>query len=295
MRVHERVEEDSDRGMKCSSSRCMFVSTNRRDLKRHTDRCSFVMLDQELRTNEIKHQQLLDNVLTRHREEMDNQKQKYEQQLIQQQIEYEKQLARLVGQNESQLIQIDQLSAMAKQAIDKPVTVNNNSVTTTNNLNNISNILCDAQTYEECLNPDRLTSIALEHFEPYFWKGQQGVAEFLVKEVIKTKDGKMLLVCTDHTRQKFRYFTQDRQITDDIGAIQFTQKISAPMKVVCNEVYDKITKDIEIQKLERRPGKIDILDEKVDMAMQKYIDIKMIDNEDENGRYKNTLATLLKV
>ena len=189
------------------------------------------------------------------------------------------------------------IAEIAKQP--KNNTINNNIKTQNNqnNTNNIQNILTDYKTYEEYTNKDRIFSIARENnIEKYFWEGQRGIAEFVNDHIAKTDNGKMIICCTDPTRNRFKYKNESNGISEDIDAHMFTKKISEPIKKIYSDVHNNIQKDIQHQ---LKSGSKDYtkseLECKKDIALEKNTEIQMISNYKENGEYRKAILTHLKV
>lgn len=176
------------------------------------------------------------------------------------------------------------IKELAEKAIDRPTIKNQN------NLNNFQTILTDSKIYDENTEHNRVLDIARIKMEDYFWKGQKGIAQFCLDHIVKTNDGKMILCCTDPSRKRFKFVNADGQFKDDIEARIFTQKISVPIKIVCEEVFKDITKKIDDDKSHDN-GFLDI---KKGIAMEKLIEINDIDDNEKNSDYKNELSLLLK-
>lgn len=174
------------------------------------------------------------------------------------------------------------------------------TTTTNNNIKGnqtIQNVLCDYKTYEEYTDKDRIISIAKSNdMEKYFWNGQKGIAKFCVDHIAKTKDGKMLICCTDPSRKRFKYYTEKDQVKEDIDARNFTKKISEPIKEVCKEVFDNIQKNIEDQiNSDQSEYDSDFLSIKRGMAHERYIEIRNIDDNNNNSDYKKEISILLNI
>lgn len=269
----------------------------RTDWKRHLEKCVYLLTDAELQQKqeecericidlEQKFKYQLDKMANQNAETQ-NQMELEIQRLQCQNKSLEQELERLVEQFKSSQKMIEQL---AQRAIDKPTT------TTVNNNQRISNILCDPDTYAKRTNHDWIRAVAREKFEPYFWQGQRGVAQFMVDHIIKAEDGKMLICCTDPSRNRFRYLNADNHMKEDIEARIFTQTISVPIKSVCNEVFDQICKKLHTERQDAPNAfKLDLVDKKIMFAHNRLIEIRDIDNEEQNGDFKSELAVLLNV
>jgi hypothetical protein len=179
----------------------------------------------------------------------------------------------------------------------QPKTTTNTNTTNIRGNQNIQNILCDYKTYEEYTDKDRIISIAKNNdMEQYFWNGQKGIAKFCVDHIAKTDDGKMLICCTDPSRKRFKTVNNKDEIGEDIDARNFTKKIAEPIKEACKEVFDNIQRNIDYQiKSEEQEYDSGFLSIKRGMAHEKYIEIRNIDDNNNNGEYKKEIAILLNV
>lgn len=169
---------------------------------------------------------------------------------------------------------------------------------TTNNIRgnqNIKNFLTNSKTYEEQTDYDRIISIAKDaDMEKYFWRGQKGLAQFCVEHIAKTQDGKMIICCTDPSRARFKHINEKNELCEDIDARIFTSKISEPIKEVVEEVHNNIQKGLE-DRLTYSECDSNFLSSKKNLALEKYIEIKNINNNQYNKEYKKELSVLLNI
>jgi len=196
-------------------------------------------------------------------------------------------------------IQIDKMYStienLATKAIDKP-TINN----TTNNVRN--NIYSDKY-FLETLTPEEITKKCRNHLtEEVFFDGQPGIAKMCTEKIIKTKDEKVLLACTDVSRKKFKYIDEFGNVKEDYEARTFMEKVIGPIKKIGLEVYENIKSNIkdeeEVLKNKRDCESMDrktALHYKNDRASDCMKQILFIDVPAENGLFKNELAVLNKV
>ena len=178
----------------------------------------------------------------------------------------------------------------------QPKTTNTTNTTNIKN-QNIKNILTNNDKYEENTSRDYIISVGENtNMENYFWRGQKGVAQFVVENIVKTENGKMLLCCTDMTRYRFKYIGEKNEIKEDIEARNFTKKVSGPTKEVFEKVYNSIQEEIE-DRIVKRDVEYDssFLSTKRAMANKTYSEIQDIDNNQKNSEYKKELSTLINV
>ena len=125
----------------------------------------------------------------------------YLKQLNNQNKEYLKQLEN----KDEHIKQLElQLTNIALAGVTKVSTINN-----INNSNKILNIGC-----LDLNSTEKIKTILDDKFDHnYIIDGQKGVAQFVVDHYLKDDDGKLKYVCTDPSRQIFKY-------KDDLGDIQ---------------------------------------------------------------------------
>ena len=184
---------------------------------------------------------------------------------------------------------------LATKAIDKP-TINN----TTNNVRN--NIYSDKY-FLETLTPEEITKKCRNHLtEEVFFDGQPGIAKMCTENIIKTKDEKVLLACTDVSRKKFKYIDEFGNVKEDYEARTFMEKVIGPIKKIGLEVYENIKSNIKDEEEELKNKRdCESMDRKTalhyknDRASDCMKQILFIDVPSENGVFKNELAVLNKV
>lgn len=202
--------------------------------------------------------------------------QHYETELRELRNAYETRLAIQQHTLQSKEQQIEDLKVIVDKAIAKTGNVTN----IRNSQVNVMNVL--SEKYEGRTEHDFVLEVARKKFEPYFWDGQKGLANFCVDHIIRTRDGKMILCCTDPTRKRFKYLDADGDMREDIEARLFTEKMSVPISIVCEEVYEKIRTEIH-----------DTM--KRDIADSKFLELLNFKNNSNNTEYRQELCTLLNV
>jgi hypothetical protein len=221
-------------------------------------------------------QKRVDSEIERKQQEIHNLIQKYETEIREMKTAYETRIAIQENDLRGKEKQIEDLKVIVDKAIAKT-----GNVTNIKNSNvNVMNIL--SEKYEGRTEHDFVLEVAREKFEPYFWDGQRGLANFCVDHIIRTKDGKMILCCTDPTRKRFKYLDAQGDMKEDIEARLFTEKMSIPIAIVCEEVYEKIRAEIDDSM-------------KRDMADLKFLELIGFKNSSTNTEYRQELCTLLNV
>jgi hypothetical protein len=203
-----------------------------------------------------------------------------------------------IAEKERQIRELREMLDMANNTIAeiaKQPKINNNNTTNIKGNQTIKNILSDYKTYDEQTDYERILSIAKDaDMEKYFWRGQKGLAQFCVEHIAKTQDGKMIICCTDPSRGRFKHVNDKNELCEDIDARSFTSKISEPIKEVVEEVHNNIQKGID-DKLTDEECDPNFLSSKKNLALEKYIQIKNIDNNLYNKEYKKELCALLNI
>lgn len=196
----------------------------------------------------------------------------------------------------------ERLTVLLEKMMDKPLITNNTTTHTTNIKGNqmIQNVLASSDVYNRQIDSERIRSIPHKIIEKHFWLGQKGIARFCLNHIVKSSDDdgteKMILCCTDPSRKRFKYFNASNKIVEDIEARHFTDLISVPIKTVCREVYDMIIKKIEDDKKETTDVfDLDLLESRISIAQQKFLEINNIGDHQRNSEYKNELSILLNV
>lgn len=294
-RIGDAQHDDEVEELKCSSMQCDYKTRHRKDQRRHISKCVFVRID---------------NAITQAKSELQNeceiqiQDSKSEFLQIIERLNFDisdsrVQIARL--QSENQVLQRELIKAqeanqiLAKEAINRPTTTNNQH----NNNLKITNYLTDHQSYLSQTQPHRVRDMLDQHLETYFMDGQSGLARFLVEHIIKMNDGKLILVCTDTSRKRFRFVNADGKMVEDMKAKMLCTKLSVPVREMCNEVFDRIINKLKSDKkvkISNGSGafEIDFLEKKMEWAEKKFIEIRSFDYDDDNTDFLNELAALLR-
>lgn len=292
IRTDEMIEVEE---LCCSSPHCKYTTSHHSDLKKHMRKCVYNVLNHQHEELLRQRQAEFDRFVVDLRTSKDIEIAELKSNLQSLRSEKDIEIARLHSERDSLKEQLEKAQRMvehlAERAIDKPTTTN-----TVNNHQRITNMLCDPETYAQRTQAEWIAEVAREKFEPYFWLGQRGVAQFALDHIITTEDGKMLLCCTDPSRNRFRYLSADHRLKEDIEGRIFTKSIAIPIKSVCNEVFDNICKKLTVEKsMKTGAFAVDFIDKKIDHAHTRLIEIRDIDNDEHNQVYKSELAILLNV
>ena len=207
--------------------------------------------------------------------------------IIDMKYNYEKIIKDIQSQNDKLL---ENLQKLASQAIDRPTTM-------TNNVTTIKNHFSDKYFLEAIKAEDVKMKCQNYLTEQVFLEGQRGIAQLCTEHVIKTKDNKALMLCTDVSRKKFKYMDDQGNIKEDYDARTFTNKVSKPIKDASRIVYDSILFDVKSEKemLEEDDySRKAYLNSKELKTIDCFVQITHFDDPDNNGDFKNELAILNK-
>ena len=179
----------------------------------------------------------------------------------------------------------DKLGYVALEGARKP-TIQTNSGNTTN----VTQILTPFN-----LNDDDILAIVQHKLdENSFLNSQKGVAKFCVENILKDEDGKMRMICTDPSRERFKYMDENGVVKEDIKARQFIQKLYPPLHLVSEKLYCNIVENCNKsrEKIEKGEEKIDPYRIKVreEAADKAWIEIRLLKNEDSNKTFRKELS-----
>jgi len=182
---------------------------------------------------------------------------------------------------------IDSLRQLASQAIEKPSTTN------VTNHNTIRNHFSEKY-FLEAITPEDVKKKCQNYLtEEVFFQGQRGIAQLCTDHIIRTKDKKALMICTDASRKKFKYMDEQGNLKEDHEARTFTEKVSKPIKDVSKILYENILSDVKYEKEnvdDEDYSRKSVLSNKEMKAIDCFVQITYFDHPDHNTEYKNELA-----
>jgi len=229
-----------------------------------------------------------DKQLETQQQQLELQQRQHESKLIGIQTTFEKTIRDLQTQNDKL---IDSLRQLASQAIDKPST-------TTNVTNNTVKNHFSEKYFLDTISLDDVKRKCQNYLtEEVFLQGQRGIAKLCTDHIIKTRDNKALMICTDVSRKKFKYMDDQGNLKEDHEARAFTEKVSKPIKDVSKIVYENILSDVKYEKEnvdETDYSRKAVLNDKEMSAIDCFVKITCFDYPDHNNDYKNELAILNK-
>ncbi len=247
---------------------CLKKLSTKQNLQIHLKSCKVIKKDNVNHLEQkIQLEKQLEQQKIQYEKQLEQQKIQYEDKLEQQKIQYEDKLEQLEKQLEKFQ---DTIERLALRAIDKPTTT-----TTTNNLNITTAIdFNDTTKIKELLNDDYNIN--------YIIDGQKGIAKFVVDKLLKDEDGKLLYICTDPSRQIFKYKDNKGEIKKDVEAKKLTNYIvNSGIKKKTIDIANEWCKD-------DYTGKINM--DKFDIMINPQQSILKIN--DDNNSFKKELVTL---
>lgn len=225
-------------------------------------------------------------------------KQHYEKVVLDMKQNYEKSISDIAQLHEKEKLflqkQLDRIhnsyDNIAKEAVNRPTTTNNT-------VNNIRNILSTKHTIDQLLHDDLILVFKKSLTEDVLLGGQPAIAKICSENIVQTTDNKMLICCTDKSRDKFKYMDSNGNIKEDFQARHFTSKIIKPLEEVGQEVYDTAITTITEQKNELGPieyGKKDSLNAREHRLAISLMELRGIDLTEYNSKFLNEFAILTK-
>lgn len=148
-----------------------------------------------------------------------------------------------------------------------PQTINNTTNTTQNNLLMLT-------PFE--LNRERFSNMIKESFtKDYMIEGQKGVAKFAVDKLLRDENGKLQYVCTDPSRQIYKFKTIEGEMERDVKARKLTKSIVDELKKKAQNItLQTVTDDSDVFML-------------ITNNLQNINGL-----EEDNSDFRNTLASL---
>ena len=200
---------------------------------------------------------------------------------------------KMISKLEIKISQCDTfIQTLAREGSNKPTTTNN----TINNT--VKNQLSSTFTLDK-LEPKKLEETMREHYtEMDFFGGQKRLANFFLEKVIKTPDDKMLICCTDTSRNKFKILDLRGNLKEDIEARSLCEKLKVPTQIVTKEIYDKVIVRIDRERdrlsSDDRSRREKLLDDTM-RAQRFYMDNLNFDDLNYNQDFMHELRVLLNV
>jgi hypothetical protein len=144
-------------------------------------------------------------------------------------------ICKLEEQNQNLQNQIKELATIA---IEKPnKTINNNNNSNSNN-KTIDNRTVNMVPFN--LTQEKVLDIMKDKFqEQHLLRGQEGLADFFVENILITPEKKFLYKCADPSRNHFIFVDEEGKVQKDINAKHLTHIINEPVKQRTREIYQE--------------------------------------------------------
>ena len=293
LKLQGKIEENN---FKCEF--CCKSFTTKQYLSTHVDSCNKEIIkiikekkieyEQKLKEKEIEYEQKLKEKEIEYEQKLKEKEIEYEQKL--KEIEYEQkakelklQYQEIIKQKEKecelkeknaelkgQLISLKEDHEILREIAKQP----KNTTTNNNTLNITSSIDFD--------NIDKIKDVIQNDFNiNYAINGQKGIARFVKDKLLKDENGNLLYVCTDPSRQIFKYKDNKGEIRKDVEAKKLTEYI-------VDGGIKKKTVDVANNWYTDENGDIDI--EKFNFMMDHQQSI--LNLKDDNNSFKKELASI---
>ena len=101
------------------------------------------------------------------------------------------------------------------------------------------------------LTQQEATHVIHDYFDDqYFYDGQKGAAKFAVDNLLKDSDGNLKYICTDPSRQIFKFKTEDGDMKKDIKAKKLTEMLMPGLKYkamnISKEEFGKYSGNVDM-------------------------------------------------
>jgi hypothetical protein len=206
-----------------SCNLCKKTLSSKRNLESHMSKCKILEEQNEFKCeyckkilsskqNLINH---LDICETKKEKELDEKNKKLE--------EKEKVIIQIMVENKNYRDQIEQqkeqikelqktIERMGLKAIERPTTTNNNTLNITS--------------FMDFTNMDKIKNAIEDKLDiNYVVDGQKGLAHFVKDNLLTDDTGKLLYICTDPSRQIFKYKDSSGEVKKDVEAKKLTNYI----------------------------------------------------------------------
>lgn len=166
-----------------------------------------------------------------------------------------------------------------KEIANQPKIITNN--TTNNTTNKILNVVSPLDLNDH----NYIKQIITNHYKlDYIFAGQKGLAQFAIENILKDENGNLKYICTDPSRQIFKYKDVFGDIQKDVEAKKLTNYLVEGG--ITNKACDIAKEWWTDENGNTNSGKLEILLDKTE---------SMIKLEDDNTIFKKELATITSI
>jgi hypothetical protein len=150
---------------------------------------------------------------------------------------------------------------------------------------NTNNKILSIQSHLDFSNTEHIKQLIDEKYDKkYLFQGQKGVAQFAVDYILKDDTGQLKYVCTDPSRQIFKYKDSEGYIKKDIEAKKLTG-------FLVNSGIQEKTHDVAIDFWTDENGDVD--GEKCSVLLEPAQSVKNIKND--NATFKKELVNMTTI
>ena len=189
----------------------------------------------------------------------------------------------------------NQIKELAQIAIEKPNNTINN-----NNQSNSNNRMIDNRTVNMVpfnLTQEKVLDILKNKFEEkHLMRGQEGLADFFVENILVTPEKKFLYRCTDPSRNHFIFVDEEGKVQKDINAKHLTHLINEPVKQRTREIYQECADryfDNNVYNDENNDGTDTTEEDRLTYISDKVVEIASLKNN--NTKFiKGLIPSLIK-
>ena len=187
-------------------------------------------------------------------------------------------------QKEKEIIELRSVTQILKSDHDciKDIAKQAKNITNNNTTNNkILNIISPLNLN----NTNKIKDIIDNNYKlDYIFSGQKGIAKFAFDHILKDDEGNLKYVCTDSSRQIFKYKDELGEIRKDIEAKKLTNFLveGGIKNKACDIMNEWWTEDTGITNID-----------KFELLADKAVSLKTIDND--NTEFKKELATMTTI
>jgi hypothetical protein len=156
-----------------------------------------------------------------------------------------------------------------------------NIINTNNTNNNKINIISPL----DLKNVDKLKNIINDNYKlDYIFSGQKGIAKFAVEHILKDDEGNPKYICTDPSRQIFKYKDENGEVRKDLEAKKLTNfLVEGGIKdKACDMMNEWWTEETGITNTD-----------KFELLVDKAESLKALDSD--NTEFKKELATMTTI
>jgi hypothetical protein len=191
-------------------------------LNTHINSSKICKIIQKLKEN---HKEEINQVKENHKEEINQVKENHKEEINQVKENHKEEINQLKEKNfhlHEQIIKLETLNEIYKKNYDKPNTVNN---TNSNNINSNNKYLF-VNNFALIDDIDKIKDIIDNKLsDVHVINGQKGIAKFALESIITDESGNLDYICSDPSRNVFKYKNNEGIIEKDLKALKLTNAL----------------------------------------------------------------------